>query len=298
MFKRLIFALFCFILFFNGIALKAEQKERIIIKSFDYHAGMFSVFNTIMGFLYYYDHKQLSGLEVNFEETGVYYEAGYGPNWWNYYCLPLNLGDSHSSFSRFASNADRANYAYFTEYQLSRFEVNALIKKYIQIQPVIQQQVEEFCQKNFQNQYIIGVHYRGTDKTIESEYIQVHEVLIAICEHIDALELKDYKIYLATDETAVVDCFKEYFPDKLVYQSAYRSENGLPIHYFNENAYQTGKEALIDSLLLSKTNFLIRTESNLSLWSIYFNPDLNFVTINKRLTDHNPHLPKFPFNQE
>ena len=63
--------------------------------------------------------------------------------------------------------------------------------------------------------------------------------------------------------------------------------NNNPVHYFNPknvSPYKLGKEAVIDCLLLSKCNHLIRTSSCLSLVSEYFNPQLTDTLLNKRIT--------------
>lgn len=64
---------------------------------------------------------------------------------------------------------------------------------------------------------------------------------------------------------------------------AQRSSNGEPgVHFINKNNYSLGEEALIDACLLSKCDLLIRTSSNLSLWSTYFNPSLPTILLNHR----------------
>lgn len=71
-------------------------------------------------------------------------------------------------------------------------------------------------------------------------------------------------------------------------ENIYRSSNSLlPIHKSNVNPYESGKAAILDMILLSKTNLLLRTSSNLSLWSTYMSPDLPVIELNKRHTHVN-----------
>ena len=68
------------------------------------------------------------------------------------------------------------------------------------------------------------------------------------------------------------------FPGQLLVRDMFRSRDGRPIDVVNtDNNYQKGLDAVIDCLLLSRTQFLIRTASNLSLCAAMFNsrvPDL------------------------
>ena len=73
------------------------------------------------------------------------------------------------------------------------------------------------------------------------------------------------------------------FPGRVTSYSTLRSSNNQPIDYSSSfSPYLRGEEALIDCLLLSKGRILIRTSSNLSLWSTYFNPSLPVVELTKR----------------
>ncbi|MEI6790088.1 MAG: hypothetical protein WCK42_02780, partial [Myxococcaceae bacterium] len=74
------------------------------------------------------------------------------------------------------------------------------------------------------------------------------------------------------------------FPHQVVYlPEVKRSKDGKPLHLGKQQGqYESGLDALMDCLVLSKTNLLIRTSSNLSRWSAYFNPDLPVIELNKR----------------
>jgi len=67
------------------------------------------------------------------------------------------------------------------------------------------------------------------------------------------------------------------------YQDAIRSVNGKALHVDPAHSpYRVGREALIDCVLLSRTDMLIRTSSNLSLCSTFFNSDLPVQELNRR----------------
>ena len=79
------------------------------------------------------------------------------------------------------------------------------------------------------------------------------------------------------------------FGDKVCFYSSQRSKDGKPVHYNSEDPYRVGEEALIDCLLLSRTNLLVRTSSNLSLCARYFNPSIPSieVSVRKDIGEHN-----------
>ena len=83
------------------------------------------------------------------------------------------------------------------------------------------------------------------------------------------------RIFLATDETAFVEFMSQRFGDRLTYRQMFRSSDGKPIDRVNSDGnYQKGVDAVVDCLLLSRTNYLIRTASNLSMFSTFFNPQM------------------------
>lgn len=268
-----------------------QRKEYIIVNSRQgYDPGMFSVFNTVIGSLYLYDQGDYAGLTVDFEERGCYYDSAHGKNWWDYYCEPLCLGDAHHRKMRRYSDDKSVEMAMFTEHQLSRQQVHHLIKKYIKVRGTIVEKVEQFVGENFKDNFIIGVHYRGTDKIIEAHRVNYEAVLESIQKHIKDLPSNEYGIFIATDEQPFLEYMRSKFPGKVMAAEAYRSQEDKPVHYAETNRFERGEQALIDALLLSNCHLLIRTSSNLSLWASYFNPDLPVELLNDRIPIPTPTL--------
>jgi hypothetical protein len=85
-------------------------------------------------------------------------------------------------------------------------------------------------------------------------------------------QLTDYQIFIATDEWNFIEHMRRYFPNRIIYQECRRSSTNQPIHTKKVSPFQTGKEALLDALLLARCHYLIRTPSNLSICSSFFNP--------------------------
>jgi len=273
----------------------AKQAARISENTFvvleSRHHGMFSILDDVMSLLYAYEKKQIAGLEVDFGSGGLYYDSKHGPNWFSYYFEPVTLGRSSGDLVRTLY----LPYSYDEEIKklglntidhiefsnVDKHKVNRLIKKYIKIKPFIENEVSSFVTKCFKHHYMIGVHFRGTDKISEAMRTPYETVKHAIDQLVKKNNLSDYGIFVATDEEDFINYMRENYKD-ICYQDAIRSTTGRPIHFDNEDPFKAGEDALVDAILLSKTNFLIRTSSNLSRWSTYFNPDLPVLELSKR----------------
>ena len=171
---------------------------------------------------------------------------------------------------------------------MTREEGHGLIERYIRITPYIQMKIDTFVEQNFEDYFIIGVHYRGTDKDTEAPRVSYEDVFLEISKALNKIEEHEYKIFVATDEQAFRYLFPEQFPLQVIYTDSIRSVNGEPVHMSQGNNYQKGEDAVIDCLLLSKCNFLIRTSSNLSYCSCFFNPTLPFILLNPGVHDKKP----------
>lgn len=241
-------------------------------------AGMFSNFFMVLSLCEAYDKKVIQGAEADFSKQGYYYDRAHGPNWWQYYFEPLNLGSKKCAKIFYADIITWVNIEYFN----TRQENYNLIKKYIKVKSHIKKKVDDFTKDNFKGHYIIGIHYRGTDKCSEAKPIDYKTALAAIIKHVKELNKKKWKIFLATDAEPFVKFLEKAFPGKICYQAATRSANSTSLHVHAKNPYKQGEEALIDCLLLSKTNILIRTTSNLSQAASHFNPNIREIVINQR----------------
>lgn len=247
--------------------------------------GMFSIFISTIAGISSYEKRLISGFKVDFGSQGLYYDPNRGPNWWNYYCEPICLGIIDSSATIKVENM--TNPAYVTVRQIeeyySREEINRLINSYIKYKPHIRKKVNEWVNKNFIGHFVIGVHYRGTDKYLEVNPVPYQIMINTIQQKVEEHLQENLKIYVATDEAEFLDIMKTTFPGYVCcLEEAMRSTNGAPIHYTTTDPYKQGEEALLDALILSKTNLLIRTSSNLSLWSTYSNPQLPVIELSKR----------------
>tara|TARA_B100000809_G_scaffold107967_1_gene106456 strand:- start:802 stop:1755 length:954 start_codon:yes stop_codon:yes gene_type:complete len=160
--------------------------------------------------------------------------------------------------------------------------VDELIKKYLIIKDNILNEVDAFERKHFFNKNVLGVHYRGTDKKREAKQITYETVLKSI-----SLYLAKYPetncVFVSSDESKFINYIENSDIDcKVVYYNdSFRSSDNLPIHTVNNNLYEINKDGLVNCLLLSRCNTLIKTPSLLSDWSVLFNPSIRLILLGK-----------------
>ena len=219
-------------------------------------------------------------MKIDFGMDGNYYSPEHGPNWWQYYFEPLSLGSEENAVVIPSTQA--ANMVAWTARRgLSRHEASRLIHNHVKIKKDILDLAQDFATRHFES-YTIGVHFRGTDKHIEAPRVAYEEVLNAIINQIQTINADRYTIFVATDEQQFLEYIQGYFPDKVIATQATRSDNGFNVHSHSDQPYEIGFEALLDAILLSKCDVLIRTSSSLSLWSTYYNPEIPEIILNHR----------------
>jgi hypothetical protein len=247
---------------------------------------MFASANQVLGQLYLFETGQLPhvvGLTIDFDKYGLYYDPRCGPNWWTYYFEPICIGEIEDA-KVVCPTKEQYLKAWRQRRKMPRENAAQMIKTHIRIKPHIQQKIDAFVIRFFLDHYVIGIHYRGTDKNKEAPPIAYEVVFEEIEKYIP--QEKPYVLFIATDEVNFLEHARERYIDRVVSIEAHRSDNsGLGVHFMNKNDYALGEEALMDACLLSKCDVLIRTSSNLSLWSTYFNPDLPVVLLNQRYMD-------------
>lgn len=265
------------------ISFLSGKEFRIVTPDYNSELGMFATANQVLGQIYLFESGQLpkvSGLTIDFNEYGLYYDPSFGPNWWTYYFEPICLGKSENEKKVYTTRSQHSQ-AWEQRKLLSREVAAQLVKKHIHIKPHIQKKIDAFVAEFFLNKYVIGIHYRGTDKYKEAPRIEYETVFEEIDNHIPQGET--YALFIATDEADFLEMAQKRYGDCVISIEAHRAtNNGLGVHFANKNNYIVGEEALMDAGLLSRCDLLIRTSSSLSLWSTYFNPDLPTILLNQR----------------
>lgn len=126
---------------------------------------------------------------------------------------------------------------------------------------------------------LLGLHLRGTDKlkNIGGRIIGPAEyhplVREYMAHHPNAL------ILLATDSPSFLAQMRRQYRDNLIVYDALRSERNVFVDRRVADNYKKGEDALVDSLLLSCANLLIKPASALSEFAVYWNPALHNHTL-------------------
>ena len=231
---------------------------------------MFSVFMDVLSLLQNYEKGIFKSIKVDFANEGQYFDPKFGQNWWEYYFEPINNQSSDKSVEFYYLDCWKIQFCNSRKYN------NYLIEKHICLKPHIQDKINSFVANYFKNgEFLIGVHYRGTDKTAigsEAPRIPYERVTEVLEEQINALAGKNYLIFIATDEPDFIRYLSNEFPGKIC--------ANMEAHEINDN-YLRGQNAIIDCVLLSKANLIIRTDSNLSLVSTFFNYQVPVVELSK-----------------
>ena len=151
----------------------------------------------------------------------------------------------------------------------------SFVRKYIHVKPHITQKVNDYKQTYFKPDYfIIGVHIRGTDFSY-AQPTNIETYFSSIDAYIQEQELKNYQIFLATDQEQFVDLFQKRYAGKMITYDALRSKNDIsPFQFKNASGYRKGEDVLIDILLLSASNYLFKGAAAVGEMALWFNEEL------------------------
>lgn len=157
-----------------------------------------------------------------------------------------------------------------------RLKYNNIIKNYIVLQPHIQKKIDDYVQKNFKGKKILGLHLRGTDhpdKKVMKEYMPIIKS-----------KLRDYDyLFVSSDEEYRYKFVKAVFGEKVITYDSIKSNNEEPLHHSTKEPnyqYKIGEDVIIESYLLSKTDFLLCfSNSNVNFLSRCISPNLEFLAL-------------------
>ncbi len=242
-------------------------------------SGLFSEFCAVIGGLAHLDawRDLYSGLQVDFGTDGLYYEPAKGPNWWEYYFEPISTGEAEPGRARLVLPWQHDLFADHVERTMTRVAAAALVRRHIGVKPFIVEQVDRFVADRLQRGTIIGVHYRGTDKSTEHPLVPYTDFIGRLRAEVTPGDT----IFVATDDQRFLDRLQLEMGHAILSRVAHRSVDGSPVHKAPGNGFQKGEEALIDCLLLSRCSRLVRTPSDLGLVATFFNPELPVTIVNE-----------------
>jgi hypothetical protein len=153
------------------------------------------------------------------------------------------------------------------------------------IKPRFLAEADAFVAEHFAELPVLGIHYRGTDKGGEAELV-THETMAERARTMIAAG--EYRtVFVASDEERFINYIETALGDvSVVSREDYeRSNNDNAIHQHRAGGSLIGVDALLNALLLSRCDAVLRTTSFLSAWSAIINPRLKLETVNTPYAD-------------
>lgn len=244
-------------------------------------SGLFSEFTAVIGCLHHLQtHPETcAGLRVDFGTDGLYYEAGRGPNWWEYYFEPIHLGAPGRARLRRVPLWQHDAFAEGVETLLTRQAAAAIVRRHVHARQAVLDDINSYCDTHFCGRPVIGVHYRGTDKSEESSPVDYQVMIDAVRA---AMHGEHLAVFIATDDAAFLERAVCAFEGDVMFRDAQRSVDGAPVHKNGTGGYRKGYEAVIDCYLLSRCTRLVRTSSNLGLAASFINPRIPVEVVGNR----------------
>jgi|GEM_PF-2320733 len=162
---------------------------------------------------------------------------------------------------------------------LSLTEAAAVFNRHLIIKPKVLEEVDEFVAANFHGR-VLGVHFRGTDKYLESG-AQSPEGCMDEVAGLLAADPRLESVFVGTDEPAFLTAFVERFGHLNVsnYHLGPPLSAERPRHLSKFPGLLLAREALVTMLLFSRCDVCLRTCSHLSGWSRILNPSLKTLTL-------------------
>lgn len=282
--------------------------------------------NNIFPEIKYYSHNY--GSYPNFNVFGKHIKLNYIPN--------VIQSDAkieiYNLFNKICGSQDQGEkYNNFFHYKDNYVLANHYLNKYFKFSDEIMNEFNNYYIDNIKDKKVLGIHYRGTDKQHVKwvKHIDIDDMMIIIEDH---LKNNNYeKIFIVSDSTIFIDKFIERFKyhNNIIYYNINNNEEKA-IHLNNYNLVTTLvtkirkckndtetidklenelhqlinnneehlKECLVESLLLSKCDTVIKTHSQLSGYAKIFNPDLKIYRITSCRSNYFPdsHIPFLPIN--
>jgi GT2 family glycosyltransferase len=188
----------------------------------------------------------------------------------------------HGSETARYEQADQPDHWYEKQRERARW----VVERYIRVKPHIAQKVDDFAHAHFGDGNVIGLHIRGTDKGTASlprhlmRIVKAREYFKYIDDYMDTNG--PAKIFVATDQQQFLSQVRNRYGERVLSSDSKRATGVLNPFQIKGNGYRKGEDVLIDCLLLSRTNFLLKCTSAVGEFAFYFNPMLSGIDLNEQ----------------
>lgn len=250
----------------------------------DFYGEGIGLFAQLSACLNFFRHAEARGFLPFVRLSSLnYLDSDMGDDWFQYYFDHRMLGDAHSSSASRVLKIGNVKEMPDFDHDLSLAEANALFFRYVRIKPEIIDAVDRFCQAYLVGEFTVGVHYRGTDKVVEAALL-AYDAVFSIIDTVLTQRPGVKGLFVASDEQAFIGRVASRFPDLQItaFDDSVRSRDGRPVHLGQRapGNYLMGRDALMNSLILSRCGAVVRSTSFLSAWSSIFNPALPVILVN------------------
>ncbi len=158
-----------------------------------------------------------------------------------------------------------------------------LINKYIRPVSEINLETEAFCKQHLGNKKTLGVHFRSTDKISEAPAVSKETVLKNI-EYCLTIYPNLEKIFITTDDKNFLKfMLASHLSNRIVFRDdSFRAIDHIGIHNRADlNKYDVNKDAIMNILILTKCDFILKSASFMSSIALLYNPAIPFAMLNK-----------------
>jgi hypothetical protein len=140
------------------------------------------------------------------------------------------------------------------------------------------------------NTVVLGVHLRGTDKFLAGGKIEPQHYWPFIDRYIKHHEPSaNVRLFLASDDDTYMQSARDRYGDRVYHQAHVPRASGnhaIWKAFDRSTAHTKGKSAIMDTLMLAKCDFLLKSASAVSEFAIYFNPKLIHNSIDLSISDN------------
>ena len=232
-----------------------------------------------------------------------YFEAARGPNVWEYFFEPVSVAKARPSdlqltvrqlFALHHTSADSVQtypHGLYRHLKVPRWRYDEgwhrtmrtraalTLGRHVRFRPAPLRAASMFYRERIlalgAERPVLGLHLRGTDKlrNIGGRIVRPSEYQPLIDAYL--ARRPTAVLFVATDSPSFLAQLSRQYGERVVQYDALRSERNAFLDRRIADNYKKGEDALVDALLLSCTNYLIKPASALSEFAVYLNPELH-----------------------
>ncbi|HXJ23389.1 MAG TPA: hypothetical protein VMT03_24460 [Polyangia bacterium] len=225
-------------------------------------------------------HAERFGLEASIISTNPLYGEVPGEDWLDsYFFTP---GHTTQGFPLRGVSLDAAM-RFVVHPHLNLTDAARLFHLHFRPRPVISVPLQEVLSKTAGGLFDLSIHYRGTDKVIESGTVGF-ESMVQRIDAVMALSRSPRTVFLATDDPQFEQTIRTRYP-RCEFASFKLGSvpEGKPRHFSSMSPRAKAIEAIVNIFLIASAKMCIRTSSYLSAVSRIANPTLRTFTVNRTL---------------